>query len=65
MKKVTCFYCEYFECLYTLNFTDYVLSEFGICAHKEKCRKANLTTCEEFKLRTGLHTVRWYPGKKD
>lgn len=63
MKKVTCCYCEFFECLYTLKYPNYNLSTYGECRKLNKCVEQNSAICEEFRLRQGLHTKRWYPNK--
>ena len=63
MEKVTCFYCEYFDCLYKMEYPDFKLVNFGLCNHIENCRHINDDICNNFKLRQGLHTKKWYPSK--
>ncbi len=64
MEKVTCSYCEYFDYFYLLRYTDYIMSQFGLCSYKDKCLQQNACICENFKLRQGLYTSKWYPDKK-
>ena len=63
MNKVTCIYCEYFNPLYTFYYPEYTMSPFGLCELKSNCRKQNARICDNFKLRRGMHTSKWYPNK--
>ena len=65
MKKVTCFYCEYFECLYQFKYPKYTMVLYGLCNKKKTCRSRNAHICDSFKLRQGLHTRKWYPNKQE
>ncbi len=64
LKKVDCSYCEFFDFLYKMRYPTYIMFEYGVCNKKEKCRSRKAHICENFKLRQGLYTKKWYPGKK-
>lgn len=64
MEKVTCWYCEHYNILYKLFVTNYVDSGLGECTKSRSCCGREDEICESFKLREGLYTLKWYPGKK-
>ena len=63
MEEVTCWYCEHYDILYRMFVKNYVDSDLGVCNKKKECRAKEQKICENFKLRQGLHTLKWYPGK--
>ena len=63
MEKVTCWYCEHYDILYRMFFKNYLDSDLGLCTKKKECRARDREICESFKLRQGLHTLKWYPNK--
>ena len=65
MKKVTCWYCDYYELFYKYENDTFKNTDFGFCKTKEKCRKGTAHICDNFILRQGLFTKKWYPNKEN
>ena len=63
MEKVTCWYCEHYDILYRMFVKNYVDSDLGLCNKKKECCARDKEICDSFKLRQGLHTLKWYPNK--
>ncbi len=60
----TCVYCEHHEWIYTEEKGFFENFSSGFC-HKRKIAKGvNEQICRYFQLKKGLHTQKWYPGKK-
>lgn len=60
--EVTCLYCEYFEYNYFENLNFY---QKGLCSVTKKSCSINNKICPDFKLRSGMHTNKSYPGKQE
>lgn len=63
--KVNCWYCEYFRYKYTPDEVCFIEANIGFC-EKKQCEHSGVSDiCSEFKLRSGLYTLKWYPGKEE
>jgi len=60
-RVVKCWHCDQYDCLY-------VEKEFAwqpfLCEKKRKMCRPLDDVCDQFALRKGLHTDKWYPGKE-
>lgn len=63
MKKVTCWYCDYYELFYKYENDTFKNTDFGFCTIKGKCRKGTAHICDNFTIRKGLFTLKDYPNK--
>jgi hypothetical protein len=59
--QLTCFYCEYYKIKILL---ENDIPEAAYCEIKKCNKKLFDDICENFKLKSGMHTKRKYPSKK-
>lgn len=64
MKKVTCWYCDYYEMFYKYEDGTFKNTDFGFCSVKDKCRRGAAHICDSFIIRKGLFTLKDYPNKE-
>ncbi|MBQ3562203.1 MAG: hypothetical protein IJD71_06835 [Clostridia bacterium] len=60
-SRVACLHCEYFE-IKIISEND--IPEEAYCEIKKCNKKLFDDICKNFKLKSGMHTKRKYPGKK-
>lgn len=60
---VTCVYCEHHARKYTSEKLDFIEANQGFCRKENKRRMCQDEICSFFKLKSGMHTFKWYPGK--
>ena len=58
-----CAYCEYFKLVEYKK--DYSIIQKGICRKHDLLREPCDELCEDFILKSGVYTKKWYPNKKD
>lgn len=63
-EVVTCGYCEQNTRVFTESENGWEIPTF-FCRPCERMRRYTDPICEQFGLRWGLHTDKWYPGKPE
>lgn len=66
IKKVNscpCAYCEYFKLVEYEK--GYLNIQKGICRKHDIIRELYDEICEDFILKSGIYTEKWYPNKKE
>lgn len=56
-----CGYCEYFKLVEYEK--DYPFIQKGICQKHDQLRHPYDKLCDDFVLKLGIHTEKWYPKK--
>ncbi len=58
---MTCLYCEYHRFNYDEKIPPFMMEDKGYCEKYGVDVDYNAQICEEFLLKRGMHTTKWYP----